>query len=469
MTMRFRVPASLFFAGMIALSTVPLFEGSAEACGGCFHEPQPNPENNTVVSDHRMIMAIDLQQSTLYDQIRYQGSPSAFAWVLPIRGEAKVGVSSDAVFASLDALTGVQVIPPPENCPPPNCRGSSGGGFGCSATASSDGLAAGEASNAPPPVEVLKQQTVGPYETVQLRSTDPQALQTWLAKNSFVIPADVQPIIGSYVTEGFDFLAVKLVPGKGIQAMVPIRVTTPGASPQLPLRMVAAGTGAVVGITLWTIGDGRWEPKNFPSFTITEQELVWDWGTSSSNFKALRAQNVTALGASAWEIESSVPLTLTQVQSNVSTSNMTGQIPYEAVKDGQGNVTATPSQAFSNDMAALFGGRSLARVTRMRADLPKAALATDLEIQASSTQSTLPVRRVVTQEKGEPQCTLYDGCDVIGQGTRTQANMSVGNSPASVGGGGCSTLRRKGGYYGGLAVFCAAGALFVARRARRRR
>src|SRR5690348_16899562 len=60
----------------------------------------------------------------------------------------------------------------------------------------------------------------------------------------------IQPVIDAYVQSGFDFLAMKLVPGASVQSMRPVRVTTQGASPVLPLRMVAAGTGASVGITL---------------------------------------------------------------------------------------------------------------------------------------------------------------------------------------------------------------------------
>ncbi|MEO6573649.1 MAG: DUF2330 domain-containing protein, partial [Polyangiaceae bacterium] len=91
-----------------------LTEHDARACGGCF----TTPESDSVVTDHRMILSISPQQTTLYDQIRYAGSPTSFAWVLPISGEATVGLSSDLVFAELDQRTQTQVLPPPrKNCP----------------------------------------------------------------------------------------------------------------------------------------------------------------------------------------------------------------------------------------------------------------------------------------------------------------------------------------------------------------
>src|SRR5689334_15786723 len=99
--------------------TLGIMENEARACGGCFNPP----ENPTVVTDHRMIVSVSKDQSTLYDQIKYTGAPASFGWVLPISGEVTVGLSADVVFAGLDQLTQTQIIPPPVNCPgpPSNC------------------------------------------------------------------------------------------------------------------------------------------------------------------------------------------------------------------------------------------------------------------------------------------------------------------------------------------------------------
>src|SRR5688500_12368372 len=101
-------------------------ESDANACGGCF-APQENP---TVVNDHRMILTISKDKSTLYDQIKYTGSPSSFAWVLPIAGTVDVGISSDLLFNVLDNQTQTRLLAPPQNCPQPpvDCfRGGSSG------------------------------------------------------------------------------------------------------------------------------------------------------------------------------------------------------------------------------------------------------------------------------------------------------------------------------------------------------
>jgi Uncharacterized protein conserved in bacteria (DUF2330) len=243
------------FRDVIAVALASLFAAQTKdvrACGGCFHPPN---QSGTVVTDHRMIFSISQVQTTLYDEIKYSGSPKDFAWVLPVHGEVTVGLSSDVVFSVLEQQTQTNIVAPTLSCPVSSCpcgpgSASLGGGFfgGGGAGGGFGGFGGG--------VTVVSQQTIGPYATVQLKSTDPNALNAWLKANGYDIPADVQPIIAAYVTEGFDFLALKLAPGLGVQAMRPVRVTAPGAGLSLPLRMVAAGTGATVGITLWVIADG---------------------------------------------------------------------------------------------------------------------------------------------------------------------------------------------------------------------
>src|SRR5579863_5137298 len=272
----------------------------ASACGGCFHPPT---QTVTDITDERMLLAVSGAQSTLYDQIQYSGSPSSFAWVLPIHGIVTVGLSADVLFDSIDTLTATQIVPPPRNCPSPNCS------FNAPLTASAGGFGgAADAGAAQEVVQILTQANVGPYQTVQLHSTDSSALDTWLTQNGYNIPAAVQPILAAYVAEGFDFLAMKLLPDQGVQAMRPVRVTTPGASLSLPLRMASIGTGAITGITIWVVADGRYQPQNFPFFHIDDSQLVWDWSSSSSNYTTLRKQNETTLGGKGWEIESSLTL-----------------------------------------------------------------------------------------------------------------------------------------------------------------
>jgi len=432
-----------------ALTSTYAAERDALACGGCFSPPPSPTENPTIVTDHRMILTIAKDQSTLYDQIRYQGNPSSFAWVLPISGTVQVGLSADIVFQSLDGITTTSIVAPPRNCPAaPQCNPRNSG-FG--ASSDSAGSASSDAGTASPGVVVTKKEVVGPYETVQLKATDANALQQWLATNGFNVPPDVQPVVDKYVTEKFDFLALKLIPGKLVQDMRPVRVTTTGASAVLPLRMVAAGTGATVGVSLWVLGEGRYEPQNFPSFFIPTTDIAWDWNSNKSNYADLRAAKTTASAGRGWETESSTILYPQQVESAVTNAGyynggypypgsppyptdggpqldpqeQAAQINYDPVLDAQGNVLKTAVQVRTEDLTALFYGipTGSSRVTRMRADLAHAALDADLVMTASADQAVLSNVRQLTKELNEPQCPVYsqDGCSQIGTAPRSEA------------------------------------------------
>jgi hypothetical protein len=263
--------------------------------------------------------------------------------------------------------------------------------------AASDGSASGPQDNAG--VTVTSQQVVGPYATVQLHpnsTSDTAALTSWLTVNGYNIPSNIGSVIAAYVKEGFDFLALRLVPGQGVQAMRPVSVTSPGAGLALPLRMVAAGTGATVGITLWVVASGRYEPQNFQRFVISPADLVWDWSTSSSNYVTLRTQKEADLGNASWQIESSLDVLPYNVENVVLQDPAATEYASPSPDAGAAGASVpdggalTPVEARAQDLLTLFptGGASV-RITRMRADLSQTALANDLVLQASGDQTAL--------------------------------------------------------------------------------
>jgi hypothetical protein len=282
--MRLRFPvtaAALFAAGLVSGPT------DAEACGGCFVPPA----DNTIVTGHRMAMSVSPTQTVLWDQFEYAGDPSDFAWVLPIKQGAWIELSSDAWFEALEAGTVVNVVAPPINC------GGSSGGFGCGASQDAGAFAEGTNNNG---VTVVHEGTVGPYETVTLRATEPGALNTWLAEHNYAVDPAFQPTIDAYVAEGFDFIALKLIPGNDVSLMKPVRVVSPGASPTLPLRMVAAGTGAQVPIVLYVISEGRYAAKSFPNAMVPLELLSWDYAVNDSNYAELRERTLQQGEGKSW-------------------------------------------------------------------------------------------------------------------------------------------------------------------------
>jgi hypothetical protein len=426
----------------------------AHACGGCF-QPPAETQNGDVITDEKMIFVVTPQSTTLFDEIEYSGSPSQFGWVLPIRGPVTVGLSSDALFQSLENATATTIVAPPlPTCP--SCQCAFGG---ANAGAGSSG---GSSSGSGGGVTVISQQTVGPYDTVQLQSSNPQALNQWLAANGYVVPNGFQPVISEYVNESFDFLALKLIPGQGVAAMRPVRVTTPGAGLSLPLRMVGAGTGAQVGVTVWVIADGRYEPQNMKQFTIDPSSLVWDWSQESSNLATLRQAAESANGFAAWQIESSIDVVPYQVEYPLMSQPSSANYPVATSSDDAGASDAaaeagqTSDQAEQADLDTMFpgGAQTSVRITRMRADLAHSALANDLYVQASADQSQLSNVYQVTKSINAPTCPPVPDpcppCDTGGSsggpfgassgGLFGQGGSGVSTSPNGGGGGGCATV-----------------------------
>lgn len=261
----------------------------AEACAGAFVPPA----EVSVVTDHRIAFSIAPQQTILWDQMQYSGDPREFAWVLPVKAGAKIELSNDELFDALDASTRPIVYAPQE-------YDNGGCTLNCAGGAAFDDGSAGSAGRG---VEILSQSVVGPYEQVTLRSSDDDALVDWLRSNQFFIPTSIEPMLAAYVEEGFDFIALKLRPECGQRAMRPVRVVSPGAIPSLPLRMVAAGVGASVGITLYVISEGKYQPQNFPHLTIPDQRLRWDRGTNKSNYEPLSQELMAQAEGRTWIIE----------------------------------------------------------------------------------------------------------------------------------------------------------------------
>jgi hypothetical protein len=446
----------------------------ARACGGCFH--QPSPTQVTVVTGHRMVFSVSQQQTVLWDQIEYSGSPEDFAWILPVQAGATLQLSHDEFFSALDSLTD-----PVITGPSPNCNGAGGGGVGCGSAASDNSALAPGASGSGSSVQVVSQSVVGPYDTVTIQSTDPNAIYDWLNANGYATPDAMRPTIDAYVQGGFDFLAVRLAPGQGVQAMQPVRVVTQGAGLVLPLRMVAAGVGAQVGITLYVISEGRYEAQNFPNAVVQQSQLTWDPTQNQSNYETLAEQLMGGNGGT-WLTEFAAPTSLVgSPQSALSESSCTcsdaqgvgiscfgqptlpgayygqctcpGLVPACSDAGASGASCSDPCNAFDDLSVALVGMDPTGTwVTRLRTILPPAALtANDLVIQASAGQAEV---------SNQLTASVYD-----------DPSYSPCSGTAGNGGGGCSSVSEEpdvlGQWLVGGSLVFVGGALARRRRARK--
>lgn len=378
---------ALFLVAAVSVPT--LSSGVADACGGCF---APS-ETNQVVTDHLMVMALHASESILWDQIRYSGRPQDFSWVLPVQGDARLELANGTFFDTLSQVTAPTVTAPSQVCP----TAGRGGLF-----AASDSAASNEAGG----VQVLSTAIVGPYQTVTLRSSDADALSTWLRANNYAIPASIEPVIRHYTDLRMDFIALRLRPGEGVQAMQPVRVRFSTPSPVLPLRMVSAGIADKVGISLFVFSEGRTEAMNFPNALVDRARVSWDYSTSASNYPAMFRAAIAPSGGRAWVTESA--------QRADSYSN---------------NFRYNP-EAYG-DWGLAVAGLSQPWVTRLRADLPAATLDRDLQLQASSSSAELAPSFQAGVLLNRPPCAtddgFYSGTDSSFRGLSCSASPGVGS------------------------------------------
>lgn len=478
MRLRFFLP---LFSAAVAASLASASDASA--CGGCVVPP----EENTVVTGHRMALSVSPKQTVLWDQIEYAGDPKSFGWILPVKPGAVIEVSTDAWFETLDATTTTTIFAPPVSCP--NSGGGSGFGCGAAELASRADNAGGDDFDGSD-VTVVHRGTVGPYETVTLNTQTPGALNEWLDKAGYTIDPATQPVVDAYVKEGFDFIALKLQPDSSVKEMKPVRVIQDGASPTLPLRMVAVGTGANVAITLFLISEGRWGAKNFENAQIPVDLLSWDFSNNSSNYGTLREKALGAAGGATWLTTFSQPKALLSPLTSINFGKRTyssgdsfdfvdtiggayiqrGIQNDEATDDGLGIECGTSfaNVADSADMvvdpcppgkpsddpsctsvtAGQIDARKLACgklddlsvaldglhpkdvwLTRIEANLPRAALGQDLVVAPSAAQA--PVDNEMRAAKGENIEALC-GSAAAALPDRGKSNQSGGGGGAMV-------------------------------------
>lgn len=342
-----------------------------------------------------MVLSVGTRETVLWDQFRYTGAPSDFAWVLPVTGDARVELGSTAFFDALDAATSIRINPP-----------ACSGGGGCSTVAFSAGRSAGESGGGG--VTVLREESVGPYDTVLLQATGGDVLTQWLQSNGYSVPGSLTPIIEHYTGMRANFIALKLRPNTTVQQMQPVRVRMAGSSMLLPLRMVSAGITDKVGITLWVFAPGRWEASNFPNGEVLRSRVAWDWSSNRSDYTTL-ADAILNDDRRTWLTDMSEPA-LSYADFVTRTFNQFSPMPLRFTPDEQQAALADFTVATQGDLRNYW-------ITRMRADLPATMLDRDLELRASASNAELPAQFTVIRTRGNapPGCPTLSptGCTAL--------------------------------------------------------
>jgi hypothetical protein len=370
-----------------------------------------------------MAFAVSDERTVLWDQIQFSGDPGDFGWVLPVEPGATIELSSDAWFEALEAATSAHVTSPQLKC----AQSSNSGCLGSSskAVALSDLSARGFSG---PEVTVLHQASLGPFDTVTLRSTDSGSLRAWLTSHDYPIQDDVDPVIDAYIQEQMDFIALRL---HGNEPMQPVRVITPQGDAVLPLRMVKAGTGSDVPIVLYAIGEARLGLADLTEVKLDLTSLTFDFAANDSNYPQVLAdalsQHVGASYATTFSAKTPFSKTLARTLTTTGgrTSTQLGQLYFDQGFENENTtetgcslaltglttdelVTDAQASQFScgdlTDLSAAMIGMHPSRVwlSRLDMDLPRDQLNMDCHVNHAAKQDEVSSDLTALAAKNRP-------------------------------------------------------------------
>ncbi|MSP72099.1 MAG: DUF2330 domain-containing protein [Myxococcales bacterium] len=251
----------------LAMTVVPQ---AAWACGGFFNTTEPMDQE----AERIIFRQLDAETVESYIEIRFQGDPREFAWVVPVPGVPTIETFPAAAFDALDVATEPRFEIPADCTLPLRPLG-------------------------PPDSEVdfsnvLASSIVGDYETQVLSATSGKALFIHLNDNGFRVVEQMIPFIELYIGQGLNFVAVKLRSDLpvGAGSITPLKLTYKSERPMIPLRLTSMAAVPEMGVKVFILGDGRFTTEGVPELEIDPSELIWDRATGRSNYASVVARTI---------------------------------------------------------------------------------------------------------------------------------------------------------------------------------
>jgi hypothetical protein len=199
----------------------------------------PRPQHGVVEPGQNAVIYWANGEEQLTLAVRFSGSASEFAWLVPTPSTPRVESASVQLIYDLSLLTTLR-----------NKQSTDGraGGFG------------GGGSGRPEPIEVLDRKAIGPLETTILKAHDEKALMDWLDKNGYEVAPTVEAVLHDYILRGWTFTAMRVNTGGGSGpkpapataaqsaetrdgSIQPVRLTFRTNSPVYPLRISSINGG----------------------------------------------------------------------------------------------------------------------------------------------------------------------------------------------------------------------------------
>jgi hypothetical protein len=270
------------------------------------------------IPDQRALICFSNGTEQLVIETRFTGSGTNFAWVVPLPGQPVIEKATTGLFPTLGYLFRPQIV---HNVPQYYLGILIFTGiitllrlakksaidiviyalltflflFLAAAllpAARSAGKASPISSEA---VSILDRKLVGVFETTTIASHDAKALQVWLSENGYVVPTNAEPVIASYVKDGWVFVATKVrrdKPDNETSTPHPLSLTFKTDKPVYPMRLTGVDNGPL-SVELYVFGSSRAEAPHFKVECCTRPNiahpLLCTWVSDSATGTKLTA------------------------------------------------------------------------------------------------------------------------------------------------------------------------------------
>ncbi|NVB40565.1 DUF2330 domain-containing protein [Pseudenhygromyxa sp. WMMC2535] len=267
----FLLPAIATTALGLGLGLAP---SKAAACGGTFCDNTPEP----MPVDQRGEDILFVQDGTSVEahvRVQYTGEAERFAWLVPLQAIPEISVGSDLLFTNLSlasaaSWTSARTYECPED--EPGWDSDDGGDFVVNLDVASE-------------PEVVFEDVVGAFEVVVLQGGTAAEVIEFLDANDYAQDADAEPILQTYLDEGFLFAAVKLAAGAEVEEIHPLTFRFLGDEPCVPIRLTRIAAEEDMGIRAYFLSTARWAPSNYEHVVLNP--LRYDWSTNSGYVELL--------------------------------------------------------------------------------------------------------------------------------------------------------------------------------------
>jgi hypothetical protein len=343
-----RVTRPLRFSTLIAGLALPAVLGVAApalACGGfwCSQSAPVDQTGEQIIFSHNADGTI-----TCAIQISYTGPSQHFAWLVPVAGIPKVSVSSNIAFQRLSQATQPQYTL--ERHVEGRCEQDQYPEYGFGGAASSGPNAGAALDAAAPPVQVLDQGSVGPYDYVTIQ-VDPKlaspadAAIKWLTGEGFDVVGTSSEVLGPYLADGQNIIAFRLTKGVETGSIRPVVLTYPGDKPSIPIRPTAVAAQDNMGVLVWVLSEHQAVPENYRSLILNEALI--DWWSPLSNYKDVVSAAANQAGGQGFVTELA------------GTSNDFSQTVFGT--NDEAGLASLESQTFTDPIALIFAANNYYR------------------------------------------------------------------------------------------------------------